>query len=28
VRRTQVLKDFESEIDALYGGPTSSGPRE
>ena len=27
VRRTQVLKDFEAEIDALYGGPTSSGPR-
>jgi len=28
VRRMQVLKDFAGEIDALYGGPTSSGPRE
>ena len=28
VRRMQVLKDFAGEIDALYGGPASSGPGE
>ena len=28
VRRMDVLKDFASEIDALYGGPASAGPRE
>ena len=28
VRRSQVLKDFAGEIDTLYGGPPSSGPRE
>ena len=28
VRRTQVIKDFAGEIDALYGGPPSGGPRE
>jgi len=28
VRRLQVLKDFAGEIDALYGGPAESGPRE
>ncbi|QTE28363.1 AMP-dependent synthetase/ligase [Pengzhenrongella sicca] len=28
VRRSQVLKDFSGEIDALYGGPTSNGPGE
>ncbi|MGV8965142.1 MAG: AMP-dependent synthetase/ligase [Cellulomonas sp.] len=28
VRRMDVLKDFAGEIDALYGGPASSGPRE
>ena len=28
VRRMDVLKDFAGEIDALYGGPASAGPRE
>ncbi|RYV50320.1 AMP-dependent synthetase/ligase [Pengzhenrongella frigida] len=28
VRRMEVLKDFAGEIDALYGGPPSSGPKE
>ena len=28
VRRMEVLKDFAADIDALYGGPASSGPRE
>ncbi|HEY8717881.1 AMP-dependent synthetase/ligase [Pengzhenrongella sp.] len=28
VRRQQVLKDFAADIDALYGGPASAGPRE